>query len=451
MMLNHSNVKLYRLIVRWVESPMAQVGKHQAIQKAECIVRAVIKRQHQSDVQSSNSKKTVDSYKKLAAFLIFSVSLLSVNAYALIDDVPVLQSEKFDLGLSQDDESVSHARVDAGVKGNVDTRVEIKEDVTRYGVYEIFDQSALAILDVNKPIEQLATGFEWAEGPVWVKQGEYLLFSDIPANKVFKYDPKHGLSIYLSNSGYSNGLVLGANSSFRSNSDPINSTAVNSTAVKSKLDRLVLLQSRSRQIAVMNTQLNDPQSDYRILVSQYEGKRLNSPNDGVLTSFGDIFFTDPPYGLPQQLDDPNKELAFQGVYQLTVGNELRLIDDAIKLPNGIALSPDENTLYVAASDPDRPAWYQYSLNVEKPVNHKRVLYEVADLDPEHKGLPDGLKVHPSGVIFATGPQGIWLFNPQGKLLAKIHLDSIAANLAFNTDFSTVYVTAHHQLLAFDIQ
>ncbi|WP_078086134.1 SMP-30/gluconolactonase/LRE family protein [Microbulbifer mangrovi] len=299
---------------------------------------------------------------------------------------------------------------------------------------EIFDTRALDVLAPNAEVELLAEGFEWTEGPVWVEANPAvggfdtgsLLFSDIPTHRVLRYVPGEGVSVYLEDSGFSNGLVL------------------------SQGKQLLLMQSRSRQVARMDATLARPQRQFKVLASKYEQGRLNSPNDGVLHNSGILFFTDPPYGLPKQMEDPEKDLEFQGVYALYPDGYLKLVDREIRYPNGIALSADQRKLYVAASDPDTPAWYVYELDKDGEVGTRRMLHKSEPVDPSAHGLPDGLKVHSSGIIFATGPGGIWLFDLSGKILAKIYTPSVAANLAFNGDESVVYITAHKTLLRMNL-
>ncbi len=325
----------------------------------------------------------------------------------------------------------------------------------RVGEFEIFDPKVLNILDVSAKIRTLATGFEWVEGPVWSIVDQALLFSDIPTHKVYRYKDGQGVSEFIPHSGFSNGLLI------------------------NEQNELVLMQSRSRQIAKWRGSVfihTDGQADSTVpltsqksiepertfpadnfitLANNYQGQMLNSPNDGVLSSSGHakgtLYFTDPPYGLPKQLDDLAKELDFQGVYALSPKGELTLLDKTLVYPNGIALSPDEKTLYVAASNPNKPAWYAYSIDDEGRVYNRKTFHQApAQSDASH-GLPDGLKVHRSGVVFATGPGGIWLFDPLGTLLAKVHMPSISANLAFNADQTRVFVTAHNQLLSFSLK
>jgi len=300
--------------------------------------------------------------------------------------------------------------------------------IIKQGPYEIYDERALQVLNLDATIETLASGFDWLEGPVWVNDGQYLLFSDIPTHRVYRYKEGEGVNLYLADSGYSNGLLL------------------------NKQNELVLLQSRSRKVVKMISPLTSAKADYQQLVSQYKGKRLNSPNDGVFNHQGKLFFTDPPYGLAKQLDDPAKELDFQGIYSLTATGQLLLLDKTLIYPNGITLSEDETTLYVAASNPQKPAWYQYKLHKNGKVINKTLLYQLPAVTSDSNGLPDGLKIHSdSGILFATGPNGLWLFDKKGVLLARVKLPHISANLAFNSQYSRVYITAHQHLLAFSLK
>ena len=295
------------------------------------------------------------------------------------------------------------------------------------GPYQIFNEQALEVLNLKMPLQILASGYEWLEGPVWVNQGGYLLYSDIPNHQVYKYTPGKGVSLYLAQSGYSNGLLVNAQ------------------------NELVLLQSRSRVVSKMKAPLSAPKSDYLPIVSHFNGQKFNSPNDGAFNNKGTLYFSDPPYGLPKQLNDENKELSFQGVYSVKDTGEITLLDDELIYPNGVALSNDNKILYVAASNENKPAWYQYYLNSNGGVISKSLFYQLPPIAKHGKGLPDGLKVHKSGIIFATGPNGLWLFNKKAELLAKITTPNMSANLAFNTQQNRVYITAHTQLLALDLK
>ncbi len=299
---------------------------------------------------------------------------------------------------------------------------------------EILDDEALDLIDSNSEIKVIGSGFEWTEGPLWIDSGNYLLFSDIPNNSVFKIDETGDLTTYLKPSGYlgeafggkepgSNGLLLSPEGS------------------------LILMQHGERRVAKMKASLDSPNPDYEAVVDNYQGKRFNSPNDGVFDSQGNLYFTDPPYGLPQQMEDPNKELEFQGVYCLKTSGELILVDQLTR-PNGIALSPDESKLFVAVSDPENAVWYQYDLVATGMVKDKRIFYDTTPLIGQEgqKGLPDGMKMHSNGYLFATGPGGVWIFNISGKAIARIHTGQATANCAFTTDEKTLFMTADDYLL-----
>ncbi len=299
---------------------------------------------------------------------------------------------------------------------------------------EILDDSALELVDPNAEIKVIGEGFEWTEGTLYVADGDYLLFSDIPNNTVFKIDARGELSTYLKPSGFlgksdygnepgSNGLLLNQN------------------------NELVLMQHGERRVAKMKFSLNDPKPEYEALADNYQGKRFNSPNDGVFDSKGNLYFTDPPYGLPKQMDDPNKELDFQGVYCRLVSGEIVLIDKLTR-PNGIALSPDESKLYVAVSDPAHAVWYQYDLTGTGKVENKKIFYDATELVGQEgqQGLPDGMKIHSSGNLFATGPAGLFIFNPQGKPIARIHTGQATANCAFSADEKRLFLAADDYVL-----
>jgi len=289
------------------------------------------------------------------------------------------------------------------------------------------------ILPSNATIEILAEGFDWSEGPLWVPAHEFLLFSDIPPNSIYQWKENDSISLYLKPSGYtgsearngepgSNGLLLDANG------------------------QLVLCQHGDRRIARMNAPVDNPQPEYETIVDSYEGKRLNSPNDATYHSNGDLYFTDPPYGLPQNVDDPTKELDFQGVYRYASDGSLTLLTKELSRPNGIAFSPDEKTLYVANSDPERAIWMAYNVASDGNIQNGRVFHDATSLVGQEKGLPDGLKTDAKGNIFATGPGGVWIFNPEGKVLGKIKTGQATSNCAFNDDYSVLFITADMYLL-----
>ncbi|MFC2124266.1 SMP-30/gluconolactonase/LRE family protein [Bacteroidota bacterium] len=301
------------------------------------------------------------------------------------------------------------------------------------GSIERLDEEINRIIPDDAVIEVLAEGFEWSEGPVWIENGNYLLFSDIPPNKVFKWKEGEGISEYLYPSGFSgpsgregepgsNGLLL------------------------DQQGRLILCQHGDRRLAYMDAPLDAPKPVYHTVADQYDGKRLNSPNDAVVKSNGDIYFTDPPYGLEGNEDDPAKELDFQGVFRWSSNGEVTLLNDMHSRPNGIAFSPDEKTLYVANSDPENAVWMVYDVTDIGLIENARVFYDVTDLVGKEKGLPDGMKVNKEGYLFATGPGGVLVFSPDARHLGTIKTGQATANCAFNSDESMLYVTADMYLM-----
>ncbi|AUP81556.1 gluconolactonase [Flavivirga eckloniae] len=305
---------------------------------------------------------------------------------------------------------------------------------------EIFDDEGLNAIDPNSKIEVLASGFSWTEGPVWVKDGNYLLFSDIPNNKVYKLDAQKDTITYLHPSGLSADSFTG--------SEP----GSNGLLVNAK-GELVLMQHGNRAVAKMKPSMSNPKPDYEFLINNYKGKKLNSPNDGAFDKAGNLYFTDPPYGLPLMLKDPGKELDFQGVYCLLSTGELLLLDDALKFPNGLCLSPDNSKLYVAVSNIENAAWYEYDIVEPGKVANKKVFYDANPfLEKEgYQGLPDGLKISKNNYMFATGPKGVLIFNLSGKLLARIYTGQLTANCALGKDEKKLFMTAHNFVLSVDIK
>lgn len=287
-------------------------------------------------------------------------------------------------------------------------------------------QALTAIVDMSSEVCVLAEGFAWTEGPLWIDELNGLVFSDIPASKVYLYEANGKLSEYLADSKYSNGLVLDHDR------------------------RLVLLQSRNRSVGRMKTPVSAPGSAFDILATHYHGKRFNSPNDGVYNQAGDFFFTDPPYGLPNGINDKNKELPFQGVFVLTHEGELILLDSTLSYPNGIALSDDGSVLFVAVSDDRDSAWYRYDVNTDLSLSGKQRVYKADSADKIH-GLPDGMAFHKDGLLFATGPGGLYIFDNEGALQGRIIINNIVSNVAFDSAFSTLYITANNTLMSITLK
>ncbi len=299
---------------------------------------------------------------------------------------------------------------------------------------EILDDEALTLIHADSSLEIMASGFEWTEGPLWLEQQQLLLFSDIPNNTVFQIGEDGETKVYLKPSGYTGTLPRGGE------------TGSNGLILDPE-GELVLLQHGDRRVAKMDAPLHNPVAEYSTLVDNFQGKRLNSPNDGVYDGAGNLYFTDPPYGLEGNMDDPAKELGFQGIYCLKTDGELILVD-SLSRPNGIAFSPDGSRLFVANSDPQHAVWYQFDVSAPGEVSNKRLFFDSTDLVGQEgqQGLPDGMKMHSSGNLFASGPGGIWIFNPAGKPIARIYTGEATSNCAFSADEKTLFMTADDYVL-----
>jgi gluconolactonase len=272
-------------------------------------------------------------------------------------------------------------------------------------------------------IEVLASGFDWSEGPVWWAKEKALLFSDIPPNSVIIWREGVGVKLWMKPSGFTGPAGYGR--------EP----GSNGLTFDPK-GRLVFCEHGDRRVSVLETD-----GGKRTLVDNYMGKRLNSPNDAVFKSNGDLYFTDPPYGLPKGVDDPLKELDFQGVFRVTGDGQVTLLTREMSRPNGIAFSPDEKTLYVANSDSKRAIWMAFPVKDDGTLGQGRVFADVTEMMGKFKGAPDGMKVDANGNLFATGPGGVHIYSPAGKLLGRIETGEATANCAWGDDGSTLYITA----------
>lgn len=306
----------------------------------------------------------------------------------------------------------------------------VADEAKTIGSVERIDTSLDDLIDPSATLEVLSEGYEWSEGPVWVDSEKMLLFSDVPMNTVYKWTEENGTEVYLKPSGYT------GESSSNSAEEGSNGLALDGKG------KLVLCQHGDRRLAAMDAPLNAPQASFTTLADQYDGKKFNSPNDVAIRRNGDYFFTDPPYGLPKNL---NQEIPFQGVYKLSEGT-VTLLVDSLTRPNGLAFSPDEKTLVIANSDPAKAIWYAFELTPDDSLVNGRIFYDATAAAKTEPGLPDGLKIDQQGNIFATGPGGVWIFNKDGKLLGKIKVPVPTANCAFSADEKTLFLTADNYLL-----
>lgn len=293
------------------------------------------------------------------------------------------------------------------------------------GEIERLDPAIDRLLPAEAQVEVLAEGFTWTEGPVWVPDpaGGYLLFSDIPRNSVFKWQEGHGVSLFLCPSGYTGNAFYG--------SEP-----GSNGLLLDPQGRLVSCEHGDRRVSVLTAR-----GGKRTLVDNYQGQRLNSPNDAVFKSNGDLYFTDPPYGLPGRWDDPRRELDFCGVYRLAKDGQLTLLTTKLTRPNGIGFSPDEKTLYVAQSDPQAAIWMAFAVQEDGTLGESRILYDATRWVPERPGLPDGMAIDRQGHLWATGPGGVLVFTPEGRLLGRLNTGQRTANCKFGEDGKTLFITA----------
>jgi gluconolactonase len=286
------------------------------------------------------------------------------------------------------------------------------------------------VVDLDAQVEVVSSGYGWSEGPVWVNAEVGLLFSDVPGNTIYRWHPDSGTTLWLTPSGStgsgtpggeggSNGLTLDA------------------------AGRLVLAQHGDRRVARLTGSLDMPAPQFETIIDAYEGQAFNSPNDLVYGSDGSLYFTDPTYGLA---GPDEAELDFAGVYRLSIAGELTLIDGALTRPNGIALSPDGRTLYVANSDPGASLWMAYSVQADGHATDGRLFFDATHLVSEdNPGFPDGLSLDVAGRLFATGPGGVLVFSPEGEHLGTIRTDGPTANLAFGEDGTVLFLTSNSHL------
>jgi len=292
---------------------------------------------------------------------------------------------------------------------------------------EILDPEALTLIDSGSVIEQIAAGFKWTEGPAYSSDGGYLLFSDVRANKLYKWEDGKGASVYLEPSGYSGKEI-------KEKEPGANGLLID------KYGKLLLCQQGFRRVARMKTPLNDPRPDFDVIASSYQGKKFNSPNDLVYAANGNLYFTDPPYGLDHGIQDSTKEIPFQGVYLVRPWGKVVLVTDKVSYPNGIALSPDNKYLYISNSDNENKEWTRYELNADGLIAKDTVFHRVTADEGKVPGNPDGMKVDARGYIYATGPGGVWIFNPSAKVIARIYTGQLTSNCYIDQLHHMLYMT-----------
>ena len=287
------------------------------------------------------------------------------------------------------------------------------------------------IISVDTKVEKLAGDFGFVEGPVWVRQGGYLLFSDIPANAIDKWTSDGKVSVFLKPSGFTGSDPSDVGS--QNNNGQAVVTLIGSNGVTLDGQRRVVFCAHGDRDVVRI----EKDGKRTVLADRFEGKRLNSPNDLVFKSDGALYFTDPTAGLRKRDDDPKKELPFNGVYLLEDGR-LQVLEKTFATPNGIAFSPGEKYLYV--NDTTRKLIMRYEVRPDDTIANGKVFIDMSA--DKAAGVPDGMKVDQKGNVYCTGPGGFWIMSPEGKHLGTVKMPELPANLAWgDSDGKTLYLTA----------
>jgi gluconolactonase len=255
--------------------------------------------------------------------------------------------------------------------------------------------------------ERLATGFQFTEGPIWMPDGA-LLFSDIPANRIYRWSVDGEVAVWREPSGHSNGLTIDGKG------------------------QLIACEHGNRRVS-----RTEPDGSVVALAERFQGKRLNSPNDVVVKSDGSVYFTDPPYAIkPEEREQP-----CNGVYRILPDGTLELLVDDFERPNGLAFSPDESVLYI--DDSPRRHVRAFDVRPDGTLTNSRV---IGDMDHPQPGSPDGMKVDEQGHLYVTGATGIWVFEPNGTCLGVVVTPEKPANCAWgDDDRKSLYITARTSL------
>lgn len=306
-------------------------------------------------------------------------------------------------------------------------------NTTRQDVIERYSPKLDMIIGKDPAIETIMDGFDWCEGPLWVEKEKMLLVSDVPQNTVYKWTPSKGKTVFLKPSGYTKTLPRGGE------------IGSNGLALTNEA-QLLLCQDGDRKISVMNAPLSSPKSEFITITDNYKGEKFNSPNDIAVAKNGTIYFTDPPYGLEKKMDDPLKELPYQGVFKVSKDGKTTLLTDTIDRPNGIALFPDGKSILISNSFRPKPYIFKYDLDENGLLKNGRIFFDARKASETDAGAPDGLKIDSKGNVFASGPGGIWIITKAGEVLGRIRVSPVASNCALSGDEKTLFITADDHVL-----
>lgn len=320
----------------------------------------------------------------------------------------------------------------AGLAAPISRADEKKEEPLPTRTITRFDPRLDKLLAKDAKVETIARGFIWSEGPLWSKEGKFFLFSDIPRNVINKWEEGKGLSVYMKPSGYTGKVPRGGKEGDEPGSNGLTFDPEG---------RLTMCEHGDRRVTRV-----EKDGKKTVLADKYMGKRFNSPNDLVYNSKGDLYFTDPPYGLLKWEEDPAREMDYCGVFLRKKSGELLLLIKDMSRPNGIAFSPDEKTLYVANSDPKRCIWKSFPVKPDGTLGEGKLFFDATKWYQEgRRWFPDGMKLDVDGNIWATGPGGIYIFTPAAEILGRIDMGDNTGNVAWGEDGSVLYICANHDV------
>ncbi|MET2984062.1 SMP-30/gluconolactonase/LRE family protein [Aureibaculum conchae] len=286
------------------------------------------------------------------------------------------------------------------------------------GEIERLDKQLDEVISPDAVIEVLSTGHEWSEGPIWIKEEQKLVYTDVRNQKIFQWTENDSVTLYLD---MKDGDRLGP-----------------SALLVDKDDKLVILQYGHGQAVKMNSPLDKPTNDFSVFVDNYNGVRFNNTNDAAFHSNGNMIMSDPP---------PVKEDGLKAaVYSISPKGEVKIVTDTLSSPNGIAFSPDERTVYIANADWKHAIWIAADVDEDGDISNGRLFFDATGNAPKEKGHPDGLKVNKNGIIFATGPGGVYILNPEGKHLGTILNDEFNTNCVLDDKEETLYITSGPKLM-----
>ncbi|MCL6295355.1 SMP-30/gluconolactonase/LRE family protein [Jejuia spongiicola] len=288
------------------------------------------------------------------------------------------------------------------------------------GKIERLDKQLDDIISPNAVIEILSTGHKWSEGPIWIKEDQKLVYTDVGHQKIYQWTEKDSVSLYLDMN------------------DPNPNRPGPSALLIDKNKKLVILQYGHGQAVKMNSALDKPTNDFSVFVDNYNGIPFNNTNDAAFHSNGNMIMSDPP--------PTKKEGLKAAVYSITPEREVQIVTDTLSSPNGIAFSPDEKTVYIANADWKHAIWIAADVDENGNISNGRHFFDATGNAPKEKGHPDGLKVNKNGIIFATGPGGVYILNPEGKHLGTILNNEFNTNCVLDDKEETLYITSGPKLM-----